>query len=198
MRGAAAPRRVFVAAVGASALAAPFAPGRAQTPPAAREAVAVEDAPVVVDRWLVDDTRARRRFRGEVVGQRPTIVSFTYSACGATCPISDLVMGAAEDLLARSGRRDVLLATLTLDPLTDTPERLRAHAARVGAGPLRRFYTGNPADVFAVLDGLGIRFGPIEDHATFFLVFDARGRLVRRLPLGAGPEDLLAAADKAP
>ena len=197
MRAAAAPRRVFVAAVGASALAAPFAPGRSQAPPAAREAVAVEDAPVVVDRWLVDDVRARRRFRGEVVGQRPTVVSFTYSACGATCPVSDLVMGAFEDSLVRGGRRDVALATLTLDPLTDTPERLRAHATKVGAGPLRRFYTGAPADVFAVLDGLGVRFGPVEDHATLYLVFDARGRLSRRLPLGAGPDDLLAAVGSA-
>jgi protein SCO1/2 len=195
----AAPRRAALATAGAviGAAAGLFEAAHAE-PEAVREAVLAEEAPVVLDRWLVDAGRVRRRFRGEVVGQRPIILSFTYSACGATCPISDLVMGAAEDLLARSGRRDVLLATLTLDPLTDTPERLRAHAARVGAGPLRRFYTGNPADVFAVLDGLGIRFGPIEDHATFFLVFDARGRLVRRLPLGAGPEDLLAAADKAP
>ena len=170
--------------------------GRAE--PARVEGVAVEDAPVALDRWLVDAARVRRRFRGEVVGLRPTVVSFTYSACGATCPVSDLVMAAVEDALVRSGRQDVALATLTLDPLTDTPERLRAHAAKVGAGPLRRFYTGAPADVYAVLDGLGMRFGRPEDHAVFFLVFEAGGRAGRRMPSSAGPEELLAAVGAAP
>lgn len=160
--------------------------------------MAVEDAPVAVDRWLVDTGRVRRRFRSEIVGPRPTIVSFTYSACGTICPVSDLVMGAVEESLARSARRDVALATLTLDPLTDTPERLRAHAAKVGAGPLRRFYTGTPADVYAVLDGLGMRFGRPEDHAAFFLVFEAGGRVGRRVPSSAGPEELLAAVGEVP
>lgn len=196
------PRRAWIvaAAVGAALAAAWPAPGRAQMPaqtPAPREAVVVEEAPVVVDRTLLDADRTRRRFRGEIIGRRPTVVSFTYSACGAICPVSDLVMGAVEETLVRDGRRDVALATLTLDPLTDTPERLRAHAERVGAGPLRRFYTGGPADVFAVLDGLGMRFGRVEDHPAFFLVFDARGRLVRRLPSGVGPEDVLAAVEGA-
>lgn len=159
------------------------------------EAIAIEEAPVIVDRWLTDMNRNRRRFRGAIVGQRPTIVSFTYSACGAICPVSDVIMGAVEDNLAQSRRKDIALVTLTLDPITDTPERLQAHATRVGAGPLRRFYTGPPVDVFAVLDGLGLRFGPIEDHTTFFLVFDARGKLLRRLPSSAGPDDLLAAVD---
>ena len=171
-------------------------PGRAEPPRV--EGVAVEEAPIAVDRWLVDAARVRRRFRGEVVGLRPTIVSFTYSACGATCPVADLVMDAVEETLARNGRQDVALATLTLDPLTDTPERLRAHAAKVGAGPLRRFYTGTPADVYAVLDGLGMRFGRPEDHAVFFLVFEAGGPAARRMPSSAGPEELLAAVGTAP
>lgn len=183
-----------IASIGAATVLLPPT-GRAE-PGAARETVLAEEAPVLLDRWLTDAGRVRRRFRGEVVGRRPTILSFTYSACGATCPVSDLVMGAVEDLLVQGGRRDVSLATLTLDPLMDTPERLRAHAAKVGAGPLRRFYTGHPADVFAVLDGLGVRFGRLEDHATSFLVFDAQGRLLRRLPLGAEPEVLLATADR--
>ena len=171
-------------------------PGRAEPPRI--EGIAIEDAPVALDRWLVDAARVRRRFRDEVVGLRPTTVSFTYSACGATCPVSDLVMDAVEEALARKGRQDVALATLTLDPLTDTPERLRAHAAKVGVGPLQRFYTGAPADVYAVLDGLGMRFGRSEDHAVFFLVFAAGGHAGRRMPSSAGTEELLAAVGTAP
>ena len=174
----------------------PSAPGHAEAP-LRIEGVAVGEAPVLLDRWLTDAGRVRRRLRGEIVGPQPTIVSFTYSACGAVCPVSDLVMGAVEEALARSGRRDVALATLTLDPLTDTPERLRAHAVKVGAGPLRRFYTGAPADMYAVLDGLGMQFGRLEDHGTFFLVFDADGGNGRRLPLSTGPDGLLTAVGAA-
>lgn len=191
-------RRAWTGAAACTAvLAVLYMPGRAETPPRV-EGTAVEEAPVAVDRWLVDATRVRWRFRSEVVGLRPTIVSFTYSACGATCPVSDLIMGAVEETLTRNGRQDIALATLTLDPLTDTPERLRAHAAKVGAGPLRRFYTGTPANVYAVLDGLGMRFGRPEEHAAFFLVFEAGGRTGRRMPASAGPEELLAAVGTAP
>jgi hypothetical protein len=50
--------------------------------------------------------------------------------------------------------------------------------------------------VYAVLDGLGMRFGSLDDHGLFFLVVDGRGR--RFLPLGAERADaeaLLAAAE---
>ena len=167
-------------------------PASAQTR-ASAETIATEETPVVLDRWLVDELGQRRRFRGEIVGTRATVLSFSYTGCGAICPVSDLVMGELENTLRRTGRGDVALATLTLDPLTDTPERLRAHAERLGAGPLRRFYTGAPADMFAVLDGLGMRFGRLDEHATFFLVF-ARDGSVRRWPVDTGPEELLAAA----
>ena len=164
---------------------------RAQTRPSA-ETIATEETPVVLDRWLVDEHGQRRRFRGDIVGARVTVLSFSYTGCGAICPISDLVMGELEDTLRRTGRGDVALATLTLDPLTDTPERLRAHAEWLGAGPLRRFYTGAPADMFAVLDGLGMRYGRLDEHASFFLVF-ARDGSARRWPVDTGPEELLAA-----
>jgi cytochrome oxidase Cu insertion factor (SCO1/SenC/PrrC family) len=184
--------RLALACVAANGLACCVTHSAGAQTRASAETIATEETPVVLDRWLVDEHGRRRRFRGDIVGARVTVLSFSYTGCGAICPVSDLVMGELEDTLRRNGRGDVALATLTLDPFTDTPEQLRAHAKRLRAGPLRHFYTGAPADMFAVLDGLGMRYGRLDEHATFFLVF-ARDGSARRWPVDAGPEELLAA-----
>ena len=51
--------------------------------------------------------------------------------------------------------RDILLLSITLQPGSDTPERLREYASRYGAGPGIVFLTGKPGDIDLLRHALG-------------------------------------------
>ncbi len=65
--------------------------------------------------------------------------------------------------------RDIVMLSLSIDPVADTPERRKAYWQAFGAKPGWLFLTGKPADIDRLRHELG--------HTT-----PARGRLIRRLP----------------
>ena len=181
------------AGLAAFLLGAPAVP----SPAAATDAVVSQAQVRIAERTLFDTEGRPVRFGGGAVGGGAVaILSFTYTGCTTICPVADLVMNGVEGLLAARGRDDLRLLTLTIDPFNDTPDRLAARVAEVGSGPGRMWLTGEPGAVFSVLDGLGLRYGRLEAHDTFFLVVDRRGRRVLRvLAEQADPELLLRLAD---
>jgi protein SCO1/2 len=121
-------------------------------------------------------------FSPELFDAPATVVSFTFSGCSSICPVSDLVMN---DLAVASRAADVPLSllTVTLDPLNDTPEVLAAHRDKYGFTEQAnwRWLTGDAADVFGVLERLGMRRGALDDHPSFFLVVGRDGTRTQSL-----------------
>lgn len=146
----------------------------------------------VLDRPLLTSRGKRVRFLADVVAPQPVLLSFTFTGCVQLCPPSDIVMDMLAERLAAAGRKDIKLVTLTLDPLTDTPQVL--HDKRAAAMQADRlFLTGRPDDVWAVLDGLGVQPGPNQDHEIQFLLIDSGGRRVTAFLGLPDPEALFGA-----
>lgn len=154
-------------------------------------------APVALDARLTDPHGRVVRFRSDILERGPTLVTFTYLGCNAQCPISDVIAGGVETLLERSGRSEARIVTLTLDP-TVRAANLRTHAELIGTGPRRTLLGGDLLETAPLLEGLGVRFGSLDDHALFFLIFDASGRFESRVELAdATPESLVARLEAA-
>jgi protein SCO1/2 len=166
-------------------------------PASAKDVVAVDAAIRFADRTLMDTDRRPVRFRRDAVGSGPAVISFTFTGCRALCPASDLVMNALEALLAAKKRREVRLVTLTIDPGSDTPDKLAAYATQVDSGPRRLWLTGDLGEMGEVLDGLGMPAGSLDAHEFFFVVVGADGRRSRRVPgERIGAEGLLGEVDR--
>lgn len=143
----------------------------------------------ILDRPLVDTTGTRLRLLSDLVGKGPILMSFTFTGCQALCPAADMVMDdVAERLKTRQSGR-VRLVTLTLDPLTDTPEKLRRERAEL-MHPDRIFLSGRPDDVWDVLQGLGIEGGIRQDHDLAFLLIGQGGGTIRSVSGLAEAEQL--------
>lgn len=150
----------------------------------------------VLDRPLLTSKGQRVRFLADIVAPQPVLLSFTFTGCVQLCPPSDIVMDMLAERLAEADRKDIRLVTLTLDPLTDTPQvlhRKRAEAMHAD----RLFLTGRPSDVWAVLDGLGVQPGPNQDHEIQFLLVDTGGRKVTAFLGLPDPEALYGAVSAA-
>jgi protein SCO1/2 len=65
--------------------------------------------------------------------------------------------------------------SITIDPLRDTPQRLREYAGRYEAREGWAWLTGAKPDVDGVLKGFGAYAARFEDHPAMVMIGDARG-----------------------
>jgi protein SCO1/2 len=95
------------------------------------------------------------------------------------------------ELADRVGR-DVRLISISVDPVTDVPARLKTYAEKFGAGPGWSFVAGRKADVRALLTALGVPAGNPDAHTPTILVGNAAAGYWRRAS-GLGSPSTIAA-----
>lgn len=78
----------------------------------------------------------------------PVLLQFLFTTCTTVCPTLAATLRVVQDDL--SDRGDARLVSISIDPDTDTPVRLRDYGARLGAGERWTFLTGRLEDVLAV------------------------------------------------
>jgi cytochrome oxidase Cu insertion factor (SCO1/SenC/PrrC family) len=141
-----------------------------------------ETAPLQVPDVEVRDQDGRAlRFHTDVVKGRVVAINFIFTSCGGICPALGAMFGKLQDELGAELGRDVHLVSVSIDPVTDTPERLKAWAGRFGARPGWTLVTGDKAELERLARALaGVGNGPKETHAAVVLLGnEARGRWQR-------------------
>ncbi len=144
-------------------------------------AVALKLGQAVPDFALTDQTGRRvtlSQFAGKVVA-----VSFIYTSCPLPnyCFRLSNNFGALSKRFAGSLGRELVLLSITIDPVHDRPEILAKYAATWNADPESwHFLTGSLSDVKAVCEKFGLHVWQDEGlltHALRTLVIDRQGRL---------------------
>jgi protein SCO1/2 len=142
-------------------------PPEAVAPASAK--VALSEAP------LLDQGGRRVRLAQDVIGERIAVVNFIYTSCTTVCPVSSATFQQLQQRLAASSLgKEVVLVSITVDPLRDTPQRLREYGARYSAAEGWTWLTGAKPDVDGALKGFGAYSPRFEDHPATVLVGDAR------------------------
>jgi protein SCO1/2 len=138
------------------------------------QARAADDA--LPDVIVIDQNGQSRHFYSDLVKGRTVAIDFFYTTCTSFCrPLSSNLAEVQERLSARMGK-DVALISISIDPATDTPARLKEFAAKFDQGPGWTFVTGARADIAKLLDRMGQTLGNPEDHMPLVLVHsDAAG-----------------------
>ncbi|WP_437638397.1 SCO family protein [Sorangium sp. So ce854] len=152
-------------------------------PPAPGGAAAARSAPApgvaVPDEVLVDQDGAQVHLR-ELAKGRVLVVNFIFTTCTTICSPMTAIFGRLQDELGDAMERDVRLVSISLDPATDTPERLKRYAEKFGRRPGWVFLTGSRERVGRVLGALGGRAPIKEQHAPVTLIGrEAEGRWTR-------------------
>lgn len=123
----------------------------------------------VPDVKLVDADGARVPLRSELADQdRPVILNFIFTTCGAVCPVMSATFSQVQAALGPE-RDAVRMLSISIDPEEDTPAALKAYAGKYGAGPQWRMLTGSLDDSIAVQRAFGVYRGDKMNHqpATF-------------------------------
>jgi protein SCO1/2 len=163
-------------------------------PPPASAAIGEPMHLDIPDVTVVDQNGTKRRFFTDLVKGRTVVINFIYTSCTTVCPTMGATFVRLQELL---GRRDVALISVSVDPLTDTPQRLSAWSRRLDARPGWTLVTGEKREVDKLLKALGVFTPDRVSHTPTVLVGDARRGVWRRASGFAAPSALLSLVDHA-
>lgn len=123
---------------------------------------------------VLDQDGKRLRFASDVVGDKLVAITLFYSTCQTTCPVTNAVFAMVQRRLGDRMDREVRLVSLTVNPGTDTPPRIKALSEKHGARAGWVWVTGDKLAIDRVLDGLNAYTPDYTQHPVMVLVGDPR------------------------
>lgn len=150
----------------------------AETSPVSHEAGATKIN--IPDVELLDQNGRKIRFYADLVKGRTVAINFIFTTCTTICPPLGATFARVQKELGDKAGRDVHLISISVDPATDTPERLKAWGEKFHAAEGWTFVTGHKTQVDELLRALGASSARREDHSPTILIGnDAHGNWTR-------------------
>jgi cytochrome oxidase Cu insertion factor (SCO1/SenC/PrrC family) len=112
----------------------------------------------------------RLRFYQDLVKDRVVAINFIFTSCHTICPPLAATFANVQKLLDEQTRKELTLISISVDPVTDTPERLKAWAAKFEAKPGWTLVTGAKPDLDQLLKALNASSARREDHTPIVLL----------------------------
>jgi cytochrome oxidase Cu insertion factor (SCO1/SenC/PrrC family) len=142
----------------------------------------------IPDVELVDQDGKQIHFYTDLVKDHSVVINFIFTTCTTICPPLGATFARVQRELGDKVGRDVRFISISVDPATDTPERLKAWGAKFHAGDGWTFVTGNKPQVDELLRALGASSARREDHSPTVLIGDAHGNWTRTYGLASSSQ----------
>jgi cytochrome oxidase Cu insertion factor (SCO1/SenC/PrrC family) len=161
---------------------------------AAAETSVAENEPGVTQKMnipdieLLDQDGRKIHFYTDLVKGHAVAINFIFTTCTTICPPLGATFARVQKELGDKVGREVRFISISVDPATDTPERLKAWGAKFHAGEGWTFVTGNKPQVDELLRALGASSARREDHSPTVLIGDAHGNWTRTYGLASSSQ----------
>ena len=119
---------------------------------------------------LINQDGQKLRFYSDVLKAKVVIVNAFFSTCTSVCPPMNRNLEKIQDALGDRLGKDVYLVSISVDPETDTPTRLKEYSRRFHARPGWLFLTGKKENVDWALYKLGQYVETKNDHSTVIII----------------------------
>lgn len=168
----------ILAAAAVALVGVAFGLGTPQGPENFREArIQLPDAD------MIDASAQPFALRSDMEPEAIVVINFSYTTCDSICPLGNQILQFVDERRHELSR-PVHLLTITIDPSSDTPEKMRNTATAFGASENWHWLTSSPAVISQVLDAAEADVADIELHDPIFLVGDMEeGRFFRSLSM---------------
>jgi cytochrome oxidase Cu insertion factor (SCO1/SenC/PrrC family) len=123
----------------------------------------------IPDAQVLDQHGKQLNFYSDLIKGKTVAINFVFTTCTAICPSLTATFRRVQQEAATRGL-DVQLISVSVDPTTDTPERLADYATKFKAGPSWTFVTGDKARIDSVLTALGAAVSNKNDHTPMILI----------------------------
>jgi protein SCO1/2 len=105
-------------------------------------------------------------FYDDMLKGKIVVINFIYTDCGETCPLETAKLAQVAKILGDRMGKDTFFYSISVDPVHDTPQVLKAYAAKFHAGPGWYFLTGKREDIDTIRKKIGMAGRLDEDPVT--------------------------------
>jgi protein SCO1 len=140
---------------------------------------------------LIDQDGRKIRFYTDVLKGRTVVFNAFFTTCTSVCPPMNRNMEKLQESLGDRVGKDVFLVSVSVDPETDTPARLKEYAQKFHARPGWLFLTGKKENVDWALYKIGQYVEDKQDHTTVIIIGNEATGLWKKAFGLAKPADLL-------
>ncbi|HVT16914.1 MAG TPA: SCO family protein [Thermoanaerobaculia bacterium] len=141
---------------------------------------------------LIDQDGRPRRLYSDLLAGKTVVIDAFFSGCTGSCPVMAANLARLQAALAGRLGSDLHLLSISVDPQTDTPARLKEYARRFGARPGWYFLTGSKSNVDFALRKLGQYAEQKEAHTNILIVGNERTGLWKKVFGLSKAEEILA------
>jgi len=139
-----------------------------QKPEASQETLPAQK--YFTDVELINQDGERVRFYSDVLKGKTVVIYAFFTTCNSACPVMSRNMEKVQEALGARVGRDVFLVSISVDPLTDTPARLKEYAQKFHARKGWTFLTGKKENVDWALYKLGQYVESRDDHTNIWII----------------------------
>ena len=125
---------------------------------------------VIPDVQVLDQHGNALHFYRDLIKDKTVAINFIFTNCTTICPPLAATFARLQKEMGDKVGKDVHLISISVDPLTDTPERLKAWGAKFKAGPGWTFVTGEKQEMDKLLNALGAAVSKREDHTPAMII----------------------------
>jgi protein SCO1/2 len=147
------------------------------------------------DTVLVNQDGKEMRFYSDLIKDKIVVIDVMFTSCTGACPIMSSTFAKIQERLGDRIGKDVNLISISVDPVNDTPAKLKEYAARFNAKPGWYFVTGPKENVDAALKKLGQYVESREAHQNLFLIGNDKTGLWKKAFGLAKPEEIFPVVD---
>jgi protein SCO1/2 len=119
---------------------------------------------------LLDQDGRKVHFYTDMLKGKTVVINAFFTTCTSVCPPMNRNLEKVQEALGDRLGKDVFIVSISVDPTTDTPPRLKEYAQRFHAKPGWTFLTGKKENVDWALYKVGQYVESRDDHTTIIIV----------------------------
>ena len=119
---------------------------------------------------LINQDGEKVRFYSDVLKNKVVVINTFFTTCTSICPPMNRNFEKIQEALGDRLGKNVFLVSITVDPATDTPTRLKEYGRRFHARPGWMFLTGKKENLDWALYKLGQYVEAKDDHTSIFII----------------------------
>ena len=132
------------------------------------------------DVLLINQNGEKMRFYSDLLKGKVVIINSFFATCQGSCLPMNRNLEKVQQALGDHVGRDVFILSISVDPLVDTPPKLKDYAKKLNARPGWYFLTGDKENVEFALKKLGQFVDDKQDHLNIFIIGNERSGLWKK------------------
>ena len=119
---------------------------------------------------LTNQYGQQMRLYSDLLKGKVVVINVFFTSCQGSCPVMAATFAKLQDRIGERLGKDVLMISISVDPETDTPAKLKEYAERFKAKPGWYLLTGTKENVTLALHKLGQQVENRESHQNLFII----------------------------